>query len=352
MRIDHAQLRALAAVIREGSFDRAAQSLNVTPSAISQRVKALEDRIGRLLVKRGTPATATAEGQLLVQLAEQTALLEHDALHRMGLADEDLPQASIPVAVNHDSLETWFPQAAYQFAQTTGTKMADILPPALGESVAEASIAKWTKKVGDAVKKDEVLVELETDKVSLEVVAPADGVLSAINANEGDTVVPGTVLGAVTTLDEPVQGCQIHALGSIRYAATCTPEFRERHFAKGVTAQALAQAPVLVFNRKDDMQSRFARRMAGDDLPSTAPTWWIPSTRAFVQANLGGMGWTMNPLPLVKRHLDAGRLVYVRQRAWEDVPLYWQHWKGDVQTMALLTRAVLEASSALIRRKR
>ncbi|MEN5145236.1 2-oxoglutarate dehydrogenase complex dihydrolipoyllysine-residue succinyltransferase [Brevundimonas diminuta] len=76
--------------------------------------------------------------------------------------------------------------------------MADILTPALGESVAEASIAKWTKKVGDAVKKDEVLVELETDKVSLEVVAPADGVLSAINAGEGDTVVPGTVLGAVT----------------------------------------------------------------------------------------------------------------------------------------------------------
>lgn len=76
--------------------------------------------------------------------------------------------------------------------------MADILTPALGESVAEASIAKWTKKVGDAVKKDEVLVELETDKVSLEVVAPADGVLSAINADEGDTVVPGTVLGAVT----------------------------------------------------------------------------------------------------------------------------------------------------------
>lgn len=225
MRIDHAQLRALAAVIREGSFDRAAQSLNVTPSAISQRVKALEDRVGRLLVKRGTPATATAEGQLLVQLAEQTALLEHDALHRMGLADEDLPQASIPVAVNHDSLETWFPQAAYQFAQSTGTTL-------------------------------DLRVEDQDHTVEL--------------------LRQGTVLGAVTTLDEPVQGCQIHALGSIRYAATCTPEFRERHFAKGVTAQALAQAPVLVFNRKDDMQSRFARRMAGGDLPSTAPTWWIP----------------------------------------------------------------------------
>ncbi|CAN5127531.1 2-oxoglutarate dehydrogenase complex dihydrolipoyllysine-residue succinyltransferase [soil metagenome] len=76
--------------------------------------------------------------------------------------------------------------------------MADILTPALGESVSEATIAKWTKKVGDAVKKDEVLVELETDKVSLEVVAPSDGVLSDIKAGDGDTVVPGTVLGVVT----------------------------------------------------------------------------------------------------------------------------------------------------------
>lgn len=301
MRIDHAQLRALAAVIREGSFERAAQSLNVTASAVSQRVKALEDRVGRLLVKRSSPAVATTEGQVLVQLAEQTALLEHDALHRMGIADEDLPHASIPVAVNHDSLETWFPEAALQFARQTGTTL-------------------------------DLRSEDQDHTVAL--------------------LRQGAVLGAVTTLDEPVQGCQIHALGSIRYAATCTPAFHEQYFAKGVNAQSLAQAPVLVFNRKDDMQARFARRLAGNDLPLTAPTWWIPSTRAFVQANLGGLGWTMNPLPLVKRHLDAGRLVHMKQRAWEDVPLYWQHWKGDVQTMALLTRAVLGASATLVRKKR
>ena len=76
--------------------------------------------------------------------------------------------------------------------------MADILTPALGESVTEATIAKWTKKAGDPVRKDELLVELETDKVSLEVVAPADGVLAEIKAAEGDTVVPGTVLGVVS----------------------------------------------------------------------------------------------------------------------------------------------------------
>jgi len=301
MRIDHAQLRALAAVVREGGFERAAQSLNVTSSAVSQRIKALEDRVGRLLVKRSSPAVATPEGQVLVQLAEQTALLEHDALHRMGLADEDLPHASIPVAVNHDSLETWFPEAARSFASQTGTTL-------------------------------DLRLEDQDHTVAL--------------------LRQGAVLGAVTTLDEPVQGCQIHALGSIRYAATCTPAFHEKHFSKGVNAQSLAQAPVLVFNRKDELQARFARRLAGEDLPLTAPTWWIPSTRAFVQANLGGLGWTMNPLPLVKRHLEAGRLVYMKQRAWEDVPLYWQHWKGDVQTMALLTRAVLAASAALVRKKR
>jgi len=76
--------------------------------------------------------------------------------------------------------------------------MADIMTPALGESVTEATVARWTKKAGEAVKKDELLVELETDKVSLEVVAPADGVLASISAEEGATVVPGTVLGVVT----------------------------------------------------------------------------------------------------------------------------------------------------------
>jgi 2-oxoglutarate dehydrogenase E2 component (dihydrolipoamide succinyltransferase) len=76
--------------------------------------------------------------------------------------------------------------------------MADIMTPALGESVTEATVARWTKKVGEAVKKDEILIELETDKVSLEVASPSDGVLTAIGAEEGATVVPGTVLGVVT----------------------------------------------------------------------------------------------------------------------------------------------------------
>lgn len=301
MRLDHAQLRALCAVVREGSFERAAAALHVTPSAISQRIKALEDRVGRLLVQRTSPARATSEGQILVRLAEQTALLEHDALSRIGIDAEHLPRSSIPVAVNHDSLETWFPEATVLFARS--------------------ATASLDLHVEDQDHTAELLRR-------------------------------GEVLGAVTTLAEPVQGCQIHALGSIRYVATCTPEFHARYFSKGVNAGSLANAPVLVFNRKDDLQARHARRLAGNDTPLQPPVWWIPSTRAFVHANLAGLGWTMNPLPLVRRHLEAGRLVYLRQRVYEDVPLYWQHWKGDVQGMEILTRAVTSASVALVRKRR
>ena len=301
MRLDHAQLRALAAVVREGSFERAALALHVTPSAISQRIKALEDRVGRLLVQRGNPASATAEGQILVRLAEQTALLESDALGRIGIAEEQLAPSSIPVAVNHDSMETWFPEAAVQFSRNTRATLD---------------------------------LHLEDQD------------------HTANLLRRGQVLGAVTTLAEPVQGCQIHALGSIRYVATCTPDFHARHFSKGVNATSLASAPVLVFNRKDELQTRHAHRLAGSGQLLQPPVWWIPSTRAFVHANLAGLGWTMNPLPLVRRHLETGRLVYLRKRVYEDVPLYWQHWKGDAQGIQALTRAVLDASAALVRNKR
>ncbi|GGL19739.1 MULTISPECIES: 2-oxoglutarate dehydrogenase complex dihydrolipoyllysine-residue succinyltransferase [Caulobacter] len=109
--------------------------------------------------------------------------------------------------------------------------MADIMTPALGESVTEATVARWTKKAGEAVKKDELLVELETDKVSLEVVAPADGVLASISAEEGATVVPGTVLGVVTE-------------GGAATAAPAAPKAAEPAKAAPAPAPTPAPAPV------------------------------------------------------------------------------------------------------------
>lgn len=298
MKIDHGNLRALAAVIREGSFERAADALNVTPSAVSQRIKSLEGRMGRLLVQRSVPAVATPDGQVLVQLAEQTALLEHDAINRLGI-DEHMPQTSLAVAVNHDSLETWFMQAAELFAAKTRTTL-DM------QSEDQDHTAELLRK--------------------------------------------GAVLGAVTTLADPVQGCRHHALGSMRYVATCSPEFHTRYFAAGLNAASLATAPVLVFNRKDALQARFAQKIMRD-VPWRPAVWWLPSSRAFVQATLAGLGWTMNPLPLIQHHLDDGRLVPLRARAWEDVPLYWQHWRVNSSAMDALTESVLAAAKGLVRKR-
>ena len=108
MNLEH--LKALVAVVDEGTFEAAADLLRITPSAVSQRIKALEDRMGRLLVQRTVPAAATADGQVLVQLAEQTALLEHDALNRLGVDDDDLPHASIPIAVTSILAWLWLRQ--------------------------------------------------------------------------------------------------------------------------------------------------------------------------------------------------------------------------------------------------
>ncbi|HEY0295489.1 MAG TPA: LysR family transcriptional regulator ArgP [Bordetella sp.] len=298
-RIDHDQLRALAAVVREGSFERAAARLSVTPSAVSQRIKLLEHRIGRLLVRRTTPASATADGEVLVRLAEQAALLEHEAFVRLGV-DDAAPRAGIRVAVNHDSLETWFVDAAARFAAQT-----------------------------------DITLDMQTEDQDHTAALLRDG----------------SVLGAVTTLADPVQGCRIHALGSMRYVATCTPAFHALHFSQGVGARTLAAAPVLVFNRKDAMQARFVQRVMRG-AAWQPPVWWLPSSRAFVQATLAGLGWTMNMQILVQEHLDSGRLVPLRPRAWEDVPLYWQHWRVETQAMHQLTDAVLAAAAGQLRRGR
>ncbi|MGB6242823.1 MAG: LysR family transcriptional regulator ArgP [Castellaniella sp.] len=294
MQLDHDNLRALAAVVREGSFERAAAALHVTPSAVSQRIKTLESRMGRLLVLRTAPVQATADGRVLVQLANQAAVLEHEALDRLGMS-ADKPVPSLRIAVNHDSLETWFIEAAARYAAQTRATL-DMIPEDQDHS-------------------------------------------AALLRN-------GSVLAAVTTLGAPVQGCRVHALGSMRYVATCTPGFRARHFPQGVTADALAQAPVLVFNRKDDMQAQSVRPIMGGQAWQP-PTWWVPSSHAFVAATLAGLGWTLNPLPMVQASLDAGHLVPVWPDRWHDVPLYWQYWRTGTHTMEQLTTAVLQAARTL-----
>ncbi|KAA0583601.1 LysR family transcriptional regulator ArgP [Azospirillum sp. B21] len=295
--LDYPLLAALAAVIRTGSFERAAQQLHVTPSAVSQRVKLLEERLGSVLVVRGQPCTGTAAGQRLCQHVEQVALLESELRGALpGLIPAEGP-TTLRIAVNADSLATWFVAA-----------MAE-LPDCLFDLVLDDQdhSAEWLRK--------------------------------------------GEVLAAVTASAAPVPGCNSHPLGALRYRATASPDCMRRHFPDGVTADSLSRAPCLTFNRKDRLQAQWLRTVLGDLEPAqvpTPPTHWLPSTHAFVDGALAGLGWGMNPDPLVADHLAAGRLVELVPGRPLDVPLHWQQSRIAGTALAELSGAVLRAGRRVL----
>lgn len=269
-----ATVATVAAVVREGSFERAARSLHITPSAVSQRIRLAEERMGTVLVVRGQPCTPTEAGVRLCRHADTVALLESELRRDMPALRTDgavQPQATIHIAINADSLATWFVAAMQAFC----TEGAPLLDVTLDD---QDKTSEWLRR--------------------------------------------GQVLAAVTSLAKPVQGCRSRKLGTLRYCATASPAFLQRWFANGVTTDSLARAPSLVFDRNDRLQEQWVRRVVRKDLP--LPAHRLPSSQAFIDGALAGIGWGMNPLTLVQSHLDAGRLVELLPDRPLDIPLYWQ----------------------------
>lgn len=278
-------------VVQTGSFEKAAAALNVTPSAVSQRVKQLEERLGVVLVVRGAPCTATAKGEWLCRHMEHVGMLEQElyaqlpALAQPGEADR---RVTLHIATNADSLGTWFMAAIPAFADRSGF----LLNIAVDD---QDHTAEWLQQ--------------------------------------------GRVLAAVTASSRPVAGCRVMPLGALRYRATISPHYAARYFADGVTPEALARAPALTFNQKDRLQQMWLRQVLGQEI--ACPTHWLPSTQGFVDACLAGMGWGLNPQQLVEAHLQAGRLVEMVPDTALDVPLYWQVNRLAADRLAELTRAVI-----------
>lgn len=293
--LDYPLLAALAAVIREGGFDRAAARLGVTPSAVSQRIRALEERVGATLVVRSQPPVPTEAGARLCAHVARVQLLEGElAADLPALAGQGPP--ALPVAVNADSLGSWFLPAAARFSEATGA-----------------------------------LLHLLLD----------DEEHTAARLRAGE------VLAAVTAEPLAVPGCRTRPLGALRYVACASPGFMARHFPQGVTAAALAHAPVLQFYRKDGLQARWLRHHL--DLPLQAPTHQLPSTQGFLDASLLGLGWGLHPLPLVAAPLAEGRLVELLPGAGLEVGLHWQHARLGARLLEALTREVVaEARRCLI----
>ncbi|WP_109481796.1 LysR family transcriptional regulator ArgP [Paraburkholderia sp. C35] len=295
--LDYALLDALAAVVRHGSFDRAAAALNVTPSAVSQRVKLLEERVGSVLVQRGQPCTATRSGALLCRHTERVQLLEAELNGRMPELPGALlePWPTLRVAVNDDSGGTWFIDAVAGFCSERG-----------------------------------MLLDLVIDDQD----------------HTAQRIRDGSVQGAVTTQSEPVQGCRSTRLGRMRYLAVCTPAFYERYFSAGISRETLSGAPCVDFNPKDQLQKRFVQKITRGVVD--APTHWIPHVSGFLRACATGLGWGMCPERMIAAQLESGELIDMAPGKHLDVDLYWQSWRLSIGWLDDFGAALRKRSAELL----
>ncbi|MET0768108.1 MAG: LysR family transcriptional regulator ArgP [Aeromicrobium sp.] len=286
--MDLAQLEALAAVVDEGSFEGAARALHVTPSAVSQRIKALEQSTGQVLVQRTKPAAVTDAGEAYLRLARQIEVLVHEATAGHGL-DADHP-VTVPIALSADAMATW------------------VLP-------ALASVA------------GAISFDLHRDDQS----------------RTAELLRSGTVMAAITSQVEAVQGCRSTRLGIARYRPMATPAFVDRWFADGVTPEALAVAPTVVFDRHDDLQDRYLRRRSRRRLDP--PRHFVPASADFALAVELGLGWAVLPHEQSDRPESEGRLVELDPGQHVDVVLHWQQWTLQTPALQAVAAAIREAAA-------
>jgi LysR family transcriptional regulator (chromosome initiation inhibitor) len=273
---DPAALDCLAALADAGSFERAAQRLSITQSAVSQRLRALEAHLGRLLVVRSRPLRLTEPGKLLLRYARQMQALRADVSRELGasLAQDD----RLPIAVNADSLATW-------------------VPPALDEVV-------------HAGRREGFGLELVVDDQDF----------------THDWLREGAVLGCVSTVADALRGCSVQPLGAMRYVAVASPGFVAEVLPQGLHEGNFARVPFIVFNRKDDMQAQWVAQAFGLRAPRLMERF-VPSSEASARAAVMGWGVGVMPEPLAAPWLARGELRPLRPEVHLDVRLYWHQWK-------------------------
>ncbi|MFD5601398.1 LysR family transcriptional regulator ArgP [Leucobacter sp. NPDC058333] len=288
--IEH--LATFAAIVEEGSFEGAARRLHITPSAVSQRVRAMEQRVGTVLVQRTRPVTVTEAGAAVLRAARQIERIAADVSEELGAGQT--AGTRIPIVVNADSLATWFVPALARAARETGATF-------------------------EVLRADETV---STERLR-----------------------SGTAMAALTATAAAVPGCTSTRVGTDRYRAVASPDFVARHFPHGVTAEALATAPMLEFDRHDVFQQRFIRRVTRAHVDP--PRNFVPSSSEFALAIELGMGWGMLPELQCRPGLADGRLVALGDRPIL-MPLYWQRWKLDSPVLDGLSRVIAEEAAAAL----
>ncbi len=281
---DYKLLAALAAVVEQAGFERAAQLLGVSQSAVSQRIKLLEARVGQPVLVRGTPPLPTDVGRRLLNHVQQVRLLERDLQGQVPALDETARPERLRIALNADSLATW-----------------------------------WAAAVGPFCASHRLLLELlvEDQEVGLKRMRAGD------------------VAACVCASERPVAGARSQLLGAMRYRALASPAFIARHFAQGVTPAALARSPAIVFGPDDQLQHRY---LQGLGVEGGFIHHLCPSSEGFVRMTEGGLGWGLVPEQQVQAQLASGSLCELLPAQVLDVPLYWHHWRNGGELLSELTR--------------
>lgn len=283
----------VAAIIDGGSLDAAARSLRITPSAVSQRLKTLEQQLGQVLIVRGRPAKPTAAGESVVRMARQIALLEHDALAALGLDDAG-GRVTIPLAVNADSMATWFLAPLARLAEN-----------------------------------HDIDFDLHRD----------DQTFTARLLESGE------VMAAVTSEESPVAGCTVAPLGVLRYEAMAAPAFMRRWFPDGVTEDALRRAPFVDFDRRDTLQHTWLKSRELDE--QGIPRHYVPASYDYAQAVLLGLGWGMLPGSQATDAAASGAALPLGGDPIH-VPLYWQQWNLRSSLLDAIATEVIEEAARVL----
>ncbi|MCJ1712786.1 LysR family transcriptional regulator ArgP [Microbacterium sp. M1A1_1b] len=292
LRLQREHLETLVAAVDLGTFDAAARALSITPSAVSQRVKAMELQVGRVLLQRTTPIAPTADGAVVLRHARQVRLLDDETARLLGEGESGSDTVpSIPLAVNADSLGTWFLDAL-------------------------ALVRADTEVVFDLHREDQ-------DRTA-------------------ELLRSGTVMAAVTAESDPVQGCSSVLLGVDRYRAVASPAFVDRYLADADTerrmVQRLDRVPLVDYDHDDDLQQGFLRRVVGH--APRAPRHFVPTSADFARAVTLGFGWGLLPEAQCLAGLGDGTLVELTPGRRADVALWWQRWNLASPLLERVTDAV------------
>lgn len=296
MNMDH--LRAFVLAVDEGTFDAAADLLQISGSAFSQRIKALEREVGHVLVTRTVPVHVTESGEQLLRIARQTVLLEDEARRSLGFRGTSpnyRPTITVAVAVNADSLASWFIQVLQE-------------------------AATW----------DDVELHLHAED----------------QQHTHELLRNGTVAAAVTEHPTPVSGCRSEPLGTIRYWPCASRELLDRH--RDETGQVRwARVPQVDYSIRDATQ-RQALAELGVSSPSI--THLVPSVQAYNAAVGHGLGWGTIPDSMLPAGVLEGShrdLQIIDEIPPDDVALHWQHWSTTTPALEKLTAAVHRAAARL-----